>query len=520
VGRGIAWASAVTFAPSFAWAGVVEHPGHPAQAGRATIRHVALKDLIAEHTGLDGAEAGHLARLAGEWQLLADLAFADLLLMCPTRDGTSLMVLAQMRPYTAQTVYQEDQVGRIIAPAQAHFTWRALEEGRIVREGDPVWREGVPIRVEAIPVRFHGRIIAALSQQGNLAQARQPSRLEITYLEAAADLSRMIAEGAFPYDVDEPDPETLPRVGDGLMRLDARGRVQYASPNAVSAYRRLGFTENVELRPFAEFDGDPGPVMEALLSRRPTESEVEVRGTVVLRRALPLIVEGKVAGVLVLLRDVTELRRRDHMLLLKDATIREIHHRVKNNLQTVASLLRLQARRGPEVEAALQESERRIRAIALVHETLSLERGDVVEFHEVATDIAAMVSEGLAGPGIEVHVEGSAGPVVAEVATPLAVVLSELLQNSVDHAFAEERAGRIGVILDRRDGVLTLEVWDDGRGLPDGFSLESQAGLGLQIVRALVESELGGSLTLDGGSGTRARVSVPVDQNPAAGVSP
>ena len=474
-----------------------------------TIRAMALKDLIHERTSLGEPEAEHLARLVGEWQLLADLAFADLLLMCPEDDAGRLVVVAQMRPYTAQTVYQEDQVGRVIAPAEAHFTWQALEEGRIVREGDPVWRDGTPIRVEAIPVRFRGRVIAAISQQANLARARQPSRLELTYLQTAGDLSRMIAQGTFPFPVDERDPEALPRVGDGLMRLDARGRVEYASPNAVSAYRRLGFTENAEFRPFAEFDNHSHTVMEALLSRRPTESEVEASGTVVLRRTLPLIVEDRVTGAVVLLRDVTELRRRDHMLRLKDATIREIHHRVKNNLQTVASLLRLQARRSPDIEAALHESERRIRAIAVVHETLSLERGDIVEFDEVVGEIAAMVGEGLAGPEIDVSVEGSAGSVVAEVATPLAVALSELLQNSVDHAF-EERGGRIGVVLDRDDGALTLEVWDEGRGLPDGFSLEEAAGLGLQIVRTLVESELGGSLTLDGGAGTRARVSVPV----------
>jgi two-component sensor histidine kinase len=249
-----------------------------------------------------------------------------------------------------------------------------------------------------------------------------------------------------------------------------------------------------------------------MLSRRPTESEVEVRGTVVLRRTVPLIVEDRVTGAVVLLRDVTELRRRDHMLRLKDATIREIHHRVKNNLQTVASLLRLQARRSPDIEAALHESERRIRAIALVHETLSLERGDIVEFDDVVGDIAAMVSEALAGPEIEISVEGSAGPVVAEVATPLAVVLSELLQNSVDHAF-EERGGRIAVVLGREDRTLSLEVRDDGRGLPEGFSLDGGSGLGLQIVRALVESELGGTLTLGGGEGTRARVSVPVAED-------
>jgi two-component system, sensor histidine kinase PdtaS len=475
---------------------------------------VALKDLIAERTDLAPPEAEHLARLAAEWQLLADLSFSDLLLMCPERGSDALVVVAQMRPYTAQTVYQDDQVGRSMSRGEAHFTWRAMEEGRIVREGDPVWREGVPIRVEAIPVCFRDRVIAAISQQANLATARTPSRLELTYLIAAGDLAVMIADGTFPFAVDQPDPEALPRVGDGLLRLDAEGRVVYASPNAVSAYRRLGVTDNVQDRPVGQFDLDPHGVLEVLQSRRPIGSEVEARGAVILRRAIPLVAGGRLTGALVLLRDVTELRRRDRMLLLKDATIREIHHRVKNNLQTVASLLRLQARRSPEIEGVLAESERRIQAIALVHETLSLEHGDVVDFDQVAGEVAAMVSEGLAGPDVKVGLSGSCGPVTAEVATPLAVVLSELLQNSVDHAFGED-GGRIGVRLGRDDGHLRLEVWDDGRGLPDGFDLDSGTGLGLQIVRSLVESELGGELALEGEGGTRALVSVPVGERGA-----
>jgi two-component system, sensor histidine kinase PdtaS len=478
---------------------------------------VALRELIAERTELSPEDAEHLARLVAEWQLLSDLAFADLLLMCREQDAVErLAVVAQMRPYTAQTVYQEDQVGRTLSREEAHFTWRALEEGRIVREGDPVWREGTPIRVEGIPVRRGDQVVAAISQQASLATARTPSRLELTYLQSAGDLSVMIAAGEFPFPVDEPDPEALPRVGDGLMRLDGSGRVSYASPNSVSAYRRLGVTDNVVDRRFEDFDLDPEDVLHSLGSRLPAEGEVERAGAVVMRRTVPLLRRGEVVGALVLLRDVTELRHREHMLVLKDRTIREIHHRVKNNLQTVASLLRLQARRvpGPEVRAALEESERRIRSIALVHETLSLERGGVVDFDQVAAEVIALVREGLVGPGIELELEGSAGPLIAEVATPLAMVMTELVQNSVDHAFGEE-GGRIGIQLDRQDGRLLLEVRDDGRGLPEGFSLDD-AGLGLQIVRALVESELGGRLAVDGGAGTSARVWVPVPESPRA----
>src|SRR5207237_6543108 len=105
----------------------------------------------------------------------------------------------------------------------------------------------------------------------------------------------------------------------------------------------------------------------------------------VMLRCLPLVEDGTVTGALVLLRDISELRRRDRLLISMDATIREIHHRVKNNLQTISSLLRLQGRRldSPEAKGAIEESVRRIRSIALVHETLSRETGADGQFNDL-----------------------------------------------------------------------------------------------------------------------------------------
>ncbi len=151
-------------------------------------------------------------------------------------------------------------------------------------------------------------------------------------------------------------------------------------------------------------------------------------------------------GGVVLLRDISELRRRDRLLVSKDATIREIHHRVKNNLQTISSLLRLQGRRlsSPEAKAAIEESVRRIRSIALVHEILSHEAGDDVPFVDIARPLVRMVEEGLLSPDhpIDIKITGDAGNLPATVATPLAVVLNELLQNVVDHAYPAGDDGR------------------------------------------------------------------------------
>src|SRR6202000_2323348 len=114
----------------------------------------------------------------------------------------------------------------------------AKDERRIWRESDPDWTTGVPVRAETIPVTREGRVIAGIEQNPNLNSARTPSRLELTYLQGADDLARMVAEGTFPFG-EEAQLVRSPRVGDGLLRLGRAGRVTYASPNALSASGRL-----------------------------------------------------------------------------------------------------------------------------------------------------------------------------------------------------------------------------------------------------------------------------------------
>jgi two-component sensor histidine kinase len=267
----------------------------------------------------------------------------------------------------------------------------------------------------------------------------------------------------------------------------------------------------------------------AAATRAPVTEEIEQGDVSLLVRAFPLLDGDDVVSVVLLARDVTDLRRRDRLLLSKDATIREIHHRVKNNLQTIAALLRLQGRRleSGEARAAIEESERRIRAIAVVHETLSRGVADVVRFDDILQPLVRVVQETVATPHTDLRFEvvGDAGVLPGDVATPLAVVLNELLQNAADHAFAWDeppsdpacgptRQGTVSVRLSRDDGMVDVDVVDDGVGLPPGFTIEDSPGLGLSIVQALVTTELGGSIELHRERGTRVHLAIPLQ--PAA----
>ncbi|MDQ1465267.1 MAG: two-component system, sensor histidine kinase PdtaS [Actinomycetota bacterium] len=484
-----------------------------------------LADLVRRYTNLADADLDRLHLLVGEWQLLADLSFADLLLWVRIADPPGFVAVAQIRPVTGQTAYVEDKVGQVIAEGRRALVDRAWREGRICREGDPEWGEGIPVREETIPVRRDGQVIAVVARHTNLATARTPSRLELTYLASAADLATMVSEGRFPFPGGQVDSDSSPRAGDGLLRLDADGRVSYASPNAVSAYRRLGLTGDVVgidlgettrlLAPPAGLLDEPVDWLVSGSSGREAEAEIEAHGVALRLRTIPLLPGGERVGTLVLLRDVTELRRRERALVSKDATIREIHHRVKNNLQTVAALLRLQARRleMPEGRAALEEAIRRVRAIALVHDTLSQTLDGPVDFDEVADKLIEMVGEVSAQPdsGSLPRRVGSFGLLPAGLATPLSMVLTELLQNALEHGL-RGRSGVVEVSTRRLENELEIVVADDGEGLPVGFSLTQSPRLGLQIVRTLVEGDLRGRIDVlpRPGGGTVATLRIPV----------
>lgn len=490
-----------------------------------------LDDLVRGRTTLTNSDLEKLHALVADWQLLADLSFADLLLWVPLRSDDrnwplGHLVVGQMRPTTGATVHGEDLLGTKVSWGERPNIDGALSQEKIFRERDPELRSGISIREETIPVLNAGRAIAVISRHTNLGAARTPSRLELTYLQTANDLAEMIAAGRFPYDENNGGllSKASPRVGDGLIRVDANGVVTYASPNALSALRRLGLSTGVEglalgttVAQLTRKRPDRSPKEHSWVSllsgKNVAEAEIEIANGVVDFRVLPLLPAGQRTGAVILIHDVTDLRRRERELITKDATIREIHHRVKNNLQTVTALLRLQARRlaDPAGRAALEEAVRRVGSIAVVHETLSATGQDRVAFDEVADRVISSVVEVAAtGALISARRSGEFGLLSPAVATPLAMVLAELVQNAIEHGLGQV-AGRLEVRVERGTSHLRMVVADDGVGLPPGFTLDGSTNLGLQIVKTLTVNELGGQISVNSvDNGTEVVVDIPL----------
>ncbi len=448
----------------------------------------------------EGANARLLA-LTADWQVVADLAGADLVLWLPTVDGR-FIASALCRSATSATVHVEDIVGFYSSAGRTEALNEALELGEIVDSDSTDWAGGYSTSSAFVPVPYEGRVVAVVSREVNVSARGGHAAYDMWTEWAGNVMLEMIAEGQYPYDqAPTGGRHGVPRVIDGAILLDADGIVRGLTPNATSCIRRLGIRGHLigqslgrEVTAVLREGSTVEEMMPVVLTGKgPQRTEVEARGHVVNMRALPLIENGERTGAVIITRDVSEMHKREQELMSKDATIREIHHRVKNNLQTVSALLRMQRRRtnSDEVKVALTEAERRVQAIATVHEALSHNVDEVVDFDRVASEVLRMAGAvATTDHHANVIVEGGFGTLSADAAAALATVLTELVTNSVEHGLAD-RDGTVWVKATRSGDSLAVLVEDDGVGIEPSTPM---TGLGTQIVHMMVTGELHGTI--------------------------
>lgn len=459
--------------------------------------------------------------LVADWQLIADAAFADLVLWVPERG--KLKVYAHARPSTAATLFYRDIIGSSPRSDWQKTIDQAVQIGAPVIAETLTSHEGANSRVSAYPVLNpdNQEPIAIITRHTNFSESRVPNKLQLNFTATADQLLTMVSQGQFPIrEAGTATKRGAPRVTDGLVRLDQSGRVLFASPNALSMFNRAGLDGELEGRLFSDVVKKVSPNLATIDEGLPLvlsgkgawRTDIEFPDITIAVRSIPIVSKGERQGAAVLCRDVTELRFRERELLTKDLTIREIHHRVKNNLQTVASLLRIQARQSgsDEVKESLSQAMRRVSAIAVVHDVLSEGIDQTISFDQIFKRILQLIPEIATGyhTTVKTSFEGSFGELSTEQSTTLALVLTELVANAVEHGLADQ-SGEIMVQAGRAGKILEISITDDGVGLPEG---KVGSGLGTQIVRTLVESELRGKISWTSPirGGTRVSIEIPV----------
>ena len=482
------------------------------------------------HVDLSSSDVALLKKLAGDLPILADVSRADLMLFCQSREGRSdrAVIVAQAMPHATLPVYEDDRVGLVMGSLDHAEVIRGLRGHLHTDVVHTISVRGATVARQVYPVRnTSAQLIAVLVKDSFwLAHERQRRRSKV-FQDALERFIEMVLRGELK------GAELLSPFGehDGVVYVGVDRRIRYMSGIAAGLYRKLGYRDSLIDRRISELETvDHQMVTQAINEQRAIQRQTEQYGFTWVRKALPVIAPdespwtfvvkrlapGKAPtprpqGVLILVHDATGALEAQRELESKMALIREVHHRVKNNLQVIASLMRMQARRAQTGEAKemLEESVNRILSVAVVHEFLSQNASGTINVMEVAHRILSQVQQGLIDPTshIQLRVRGSDIWLPAERATQCALVINELVQNAIEHGLAQQNQGRVEVSLADDGERVRIQVTDNGVGLPEGFELSTSSNLGLRIVRSLVERDLRGRFELTASTeGTHATV--------------
>jgi len=486
--------------------------------------------VVYQCKGLAASDIEQLKRVEAGMGILADVNRADVLLYSP-RSERRATVVAHSRPHSVAPVYPELRVGAWATPDEQPLVFRAWSRRLPFRLQRSAVANGAPIVQRVWPIRnLQGRLISALCVETNLIEHERHRRRSSLFRWAVECMHQMVARGELA------DASMLAPFGehDGILLVDQQHHIRYASGIATNLYRRLGLVEGLVGKSLSELGtADAEVVAPVFDGSRCTQQETTEGGRTWIKRGVPILaviggwsrlarleplaalrLERRVRASLILLRDTTETRLKEQEIKVKTAMIREIHHRVKNNLQTIAALLRMQARRSSseEVQQALYEGIDRILSVAVVHEFLAHEEKGMISLREVANNIVRQTRQGMMDPEKRIRIELAGSDVLlsAQQATSCALIMNELLLNSIEHGFEGRTSGTITVELGDAGALVTIAVKDDGAALPADFDAEHVGSLGLQIVRTLVQDDLKGTFQLENlDNGVRASVIFP-----------
>ena len=472
-------------------------------------------------TDLQPEDYDHLERILKALPLLADITHADLLVCA--RAGQDAAVVSHAAPNPVPSLYPRLQTGEIIQRRERNGLFRVLHDGKehAFMSGMLVW--GAPTVQEVFPIRDpEGRLIAIVAGDSNLLEHERFNRREPLFRTTVARVRDQGFAGRLE------GAEKLGRLTehDGVLIVDKWGIIRYMNSVAENQYRRVGYVDSLLGEQISELDTNEYICFRSMERGICLEQRITEQDQVWIKRAIPLFpvpqsgflgrskrVGPLPDGAAILIQDITDEVRREQEIKTKSAMIQEVHHRVKNNLQTVAFLLRMEARRAKstEVQETLRQTMGRILSIAVVHEFLSRGDGAEINIRDVCSRIVAETSASLAADekAIEITLDGGTFALPAQQATSCALVVNELLSNAIEHAFPERDEGRIDVRLEETDASMVIRIADNGVGLPEGFDPTRTPNLGLQIVQTLVKDDLKGQLLMASSGGAVASISVP-----------
>lgn len=457
-----------------------------------------IDELCKLYTNLDDADILKIKQMALCIQSLADVENADIFIDCPTRDSDEAIVVAEAKPTNALSMYKNTVVGELAIRENEPAVLRTLEIGISTKDLKALTQEHVNVRQSVAPIKNNDKIIGVLIVEKDITekinQNRQMEMLAEGYEQLANTLVYM----------SDSENTITDHIEEAIIMFDEEGVVRFKNPIADALYRKLGYMDNLIGMEYDNISLDNTTFKEVIDCENCYVSEVNL-GKLFLK-VKRVLLSSKTLKVVMMVKDITVMKEKEKELILKSVAIKEIHHRVKNNLQTIASLLRLQARRSDneKTKESLNESMNRILSIAATHELLAKEGVDEVHIQEVISNIKNNSIRYFSNPNkeIEVTLSGDNFKISSDKATSIALIINELLQNSMQYAFKHKDSGKIDIVIEKGKVYSTITVIDNGNGF--NINKVRNNSLGLSIVQSIVKDKLNGDIKINSdNTGTR-----------------
>lgn len=462
-----------------------------------------LRSLCKTHTQLNDAEITYLETLGGFLPIIAEMVDADIFIDCITRNPDAAIVVAEAN--AKHSMYRDTVVGQLAYRKNEPAALRTLDIGIPTFELKAITQEDITVKQNVVAIRWDEKVIGVLIMERDVTRDYADKR----NMQILAETAEQLAQALMIQNATRNNANHITNyVADAILIADQTGHVIYSNPGAQKLYEALGYRESIVGMHFDNVVLDSSTLIEIKDKEYLEIDEVRI-GSLTLNIKYSIMKQNnQEVGLVIHIRDITDVKNKEKELILKSVAIREIHHRVKNNLQTIASLLRIQSRRITDENAkkAFQESINRVLSIAVTHELLAQNGVDDVDIKDILTNIVkgAMLFSKSMNFKLNVEIRGDSVNINSEKATSIALVVNELVQNCVEYAFIGRTEGNIIITIEKGEFVSTVIVADDGIGFQS--SKVKIGSLGLSIVEQLIKDKLKGDFEISSGKqGTSIR---------------
>ncbi|URZ04013.1 histidine kinase N-terminal domain-containing protein [Clostridium felsineum] len=454
-----------------------------------------LRKLCELNTDLSEEDITELENIERSISMFATLFGGDIFIDCLTKDSDIAIVVSEARPLENKSLYKNSVVGEFALRKNEPAVLRTLEIGTPTTELKAVTQENIVVKQNTVPIKNKNeKVIGVLIMEKDVTE----HIIQSQNMEILSETTKQLSETLMNIkDVENNTAYNL--INDGILAIDDEGTCVYANYTAKELYKKIGYKDDIVGMSFDNLVLNKLKLKDILRERKSLILETRV-GKFDLQIKYGLIKKDiKICGIIILIKDLTDIKKKEKELVLKAVAIREIHHRVKNNLQTIASILRLQARRIEDYHAkkAFYESINRILSIATTHEVLAQKGIDDADIKVILLKLKdnAIRNSLECNKNIIIKLQGDNIYVNSDKATAIAIVVNELIENSIKHAFYDKEEGIIEILINKGHGYASIAVSDNGSGFK-GKKLREDS-LGLNIVKSIVTDKLNGNIKIE-----------------------